>query len=401
MTLYAAVLLLGQVGADVQSTSPNVISNDQPVQYSDQTESPAAAELGQPAPLRPAVQSAPLRPALQARSEQTEQSASVQPSASVPLRPAVRATASDENSVRQLQPQRTQPPAEIKAGPVAAVAAAPNAQSLHIAATMMEELLVLDEPSSQTLRRVRLVEALSRIGDPSQQSSAIQAYWDLAQAVAVTRFSSDKVRLMSDVGTPASESDQVLLAEAFANAEAEEAAAKDALLAAQFNLLQATGMPSQDTLPWPADAPLVAAYRTRFETIFANQPAPLGLRQIHQSLPGKLNLIEKRVSAMSAAESAADTLIETFKRGGVPLTAVLASIERLDQSRRSFVNSVVDYNHQIAQYSVAVVGAGLGSETLVTTLIKTSNTNSSLVDIPGEVRQAGASTPARDGMQRR
>jgi hypothetical protein len=214
-------------------------------------------------------------------------------------------------------------------------------------------------------------------------------------AIATSRFAADKARVLGEVPSPAAETDRVLLDEALADAEAEEAAAQDTLLAAQYGLLRVTGMPLEDALPWPVDAPLVAPYRTQFATIFANQPAPLGLRQIHQSLPGKLSLIEKRVAAMSAAETATDTLLESYKRGGLPLVQLLSTVERLDRSRRAFVGAVVDYNHQIAEYSLAVVGSGVGSETLVATLIKVPATTSTLVELPRDVRQAGASAPAR------
>jgi hypothetical protein len=220
------------------------------------------------------------------------------------------------------------------------------------------------------------------MGDPSLKSAAIRAYWDLTQAIATERFSADKLRMLTEVNAPALDADRVLLAEAVADAEAEVSSAQDSLMTAQFTLLRVTGVNMQDALPWPADAPLVAPYRTQFTTIFANQPAPLSLRQIHQSLPGKLQLIEKRVAAMGAAENATDTLLENYKRTAVPLTQVLSSIERLDQSRRAFVNAIVDYNNQIAEYSLSVVGSGVGSETLVATLIKVPNANTGLVEVP-------------------
>jgi hypothetical protein len=275
-----------------------------------------------------------------------------------------------------------------------------NTHALQVASTMMEEILALDEQSQQGLRRIRLTDALLRVPDPASQSAVIRAYWELAHAIAAARYSADKVRLLGEVAPPASEIDRAALAESAAFADAEDTAAQDVVLAAQFALLRAAGLPYEDALPWPADAPLVAPYRTRFTTIFANQPAPLALRQIHLSLPGKLSLIEKRVTAMAAAESATDTLLESYKAGRTPLGELLPALERLDHSRRAFLNAVVDYNHQIAEYSLAVVGSGVGPETLVTTLIKTSSVNGKLTEIPRDVRQAVAPS-IRDGIQTR
>lgn len=373
MSLYVAVVLLGQVGNSAED-GPSPVNAAAPaaVRFADQDESPAAA-FRSAAPLRPDVQ-APARPALRT---------SVGDSATLNTVPAIRAQQSAEMAVP-------------------AVAAAPptgNSQELQVAATIMQEILVPDEQAQQSVRRVRLVETLSRLGEPGLQSAAIRAYWDLAQTIATARFAADKVRVLAEVAVPTDETDRVLLTEARADAEAEEAAAHDALLAAQYGLLRITSMPFEDVLPWPADAPLVAPYRTQFATIFANQSAPLSLRQIHQSLPGKLTLIEKRVSAMAAAENAADILLETYKRGGISLVQLLATIDRLERSRRAFLNAVVDYNYQIAEYSLAVVGSGIGSETLVATLIKISAANGSLVEIPRDVRQAGALAPVREGEQ--
>ncbi len=369
MSLYAAVILLGQVGNNMELAVPPATA-DQPaaVRFADQSESPAP----------------PFRP-----------------TAETPARPGVRTAAIDSASPSQLPAVRTEPAAAIAESQVTGTPPAANSQTLQVAATMMEEILVLDEQSQQNQRRVRLVEALSRISDPVLQSTAIRAYWELAQSIANSRYAADKMRVLSEVSPPAAETDRALLAEALAAAEAEEAAAQDALLSAQYGLLRVTGMSLEDALPWPADVPLIAPYRTQFSMIFANQPAPLSLRQIHQSLPGKLRLIEKRVSAMAAAESATDALLESYKGGRTPLVQLLPTIERLDRSRRAFLNAVVDYNHQIAEYSLAVVGSGVGPETLVATLIKIPAVNNSLVDIPRDVRQAGASTAARDGVQSR
>jgi hypothetical protein len=386
--LLTAILFAQVAGGDPADVPTDRFSSPAPVEFNPVEASPVpeAPPVQGVSPVQEAPQ-APSRPA-----SMPPASGGLRNSVSDTGVPASRPPLTPETSLPSVQaPSEWSVPAtEVTAAPGAA------AQNLHVAATMMEEILALEEPSDQKLRRVRLVEALARLGDRTQQSTAIRSYWDLAQAIAAARFAADKVRLLSEVTAPASEADQVLLAEALADAEAEEAAAQDQLLAAQFTLLRVTGLAAPDTLPWPADVPLVAPYRTQFTTIFAQQPAPLAIRQIHESLPGKLALIAKRVTAMAAAESAADTFLAGHQRGAVPLDQLLASVERLDRSRRTFVAAVVDYNHQIAEYSLNVVGTGVGSETFVATLIKTPTQASGLVDIPSGVRQAGATLPPRE-----
>jgi hypothetical protein len=366
MTLYVAMMLLGQVGNSGDTGTIPVDQLDPAViQAAGQEPSPPAT-FRSPAPFRP--------------------------QADAPLQPSARRT------VDTIQPAATirQPAATIAEPP--AEPAAP-AGSLQIGTSMIQQILKPDEPAPKNVRQVRLVETLTRIGaDPTRQASTIRAYWELAQAIASSRFSADKLRMVSEIAAPNADADRVLLAEAIADAEAEVAAAEDAVLAAQFGLLRASSLPFEDQLPWPADAPLIAPYRTQFASIFAHQPAPLGLLQIHLSLPGKLTLIEKRVAAMAAAETASDTLLAHYQQGAGSLVQLLAAIERLDRARRVFLTAVIDYNDQIARYSVAVVGSGVGSETLVATLIKLP---AATVEVPRVARQAGTATPTRQGLQTR
>ena len=317
------------------------------------------------------------------------------PQADEPRRPATRATIVDTRppaSLPALQSAPVTPAAEPKFDPPPTTTT--NSTTLQVAASMFEQMLALDAQSQQHVRRIQLVDALPRLGDPTQQLTAVRSYWDLARRIAHARYTSDKVRVLSEIAAPNVETDKALLEEALTAAEAEEAEAQDRLLAGQYELLKSTGLPADTILPWPADAPLVAQYRTQFETIFATRSAPLAVRQIHHSLPGKLLLIEKRVRAMAAAETATDSILEAYKDNRAPITHLLNSIERLEDARESFLSAVIDYNDHIAEYSLAVVGPAVGPETLVATLIRAPSANPSLVNIPGDVRQAIAAEPA-------
>jgi hypothetical protein len=152
-------------------------------------------------------------------------------------------------------------------------------------------------------------------------------------------------------------------------------------------------MPWDGLLPWPSDMPLISPYRTHFDVFYSQRPAPLTIRQIHQSLPHKLLLIEKRVAAVAATESAREATLESYKGGATSLTLLLQTVERTEQARRAFVAAVVDYNGRIAEYSLATVGPSLAPETLVSTLIRTAPTGSSLVSLPRDVRAASTAAP--------
>jgi hypothetical protein len=390
MSLLTAVLLLGQVGTAGQFQVPADSANVSDAVQVDETQP-------DPLPLRPRADS-PQPPSSRAvitddQPDNSYQAGGVRPAQFAEPKPTARLNA---GAPTPAAPSTTVPPASVSgAAPTANAAVPSNSSALQVAATMVAEILAVDEQSRQHVRQVALVEALSRLGDPALQSNAIRAYWHLARCIAQVRYSSDKVRVLSEVASPNADSDRALLEEALAASEAEEAAAQDAVLAAQYELLRVTGIPLETALPWPADAPLVAAYRTQFESIYANRPAPLAVRQIHHSLPGKLWIIEKRLAAMAAAEGASDAMLAAYKGNRATVSQLLGVIERLDQSRQLFFVAIVDYNHQIAEYSLAAVGAGVRPETLVTTLIKSPITNSALVNIPRDVQPAAAAEAVR------
>jgi hypothetical protein len=388
MKLFAAILVLGQVGTPGEIGAPPATNGIPANVRLDDT-----AEI--PQPMRPTVPG-PARPSEVAPVE-------TQPQQSVPgvLRerptgefpPSAPSSAPSAATLLPAEPVAERFPSASPATSTPTAASAPDIQAWQIASSMLEQILMMDDQPATPLRRVRLIETLSRQGDPSLSSVAIREYWDLVQAIAAARYSADKVRLLTDVARPATEGDQALLAESLATAEAEEAAANDRLLASQYELLRVTGLSLDGGLPWPADVPHVAPYRTQFTTIFANRQAPLGVQQIHHRLPGKLTLIEKRLAAMSAAENAVDALSVAYQSGRAQLVPVIGSIERLDRSRREFLASVVDYNQQIADYALSVVGPNVGPETLVATLIKVTPASGPLVNVAPEIRQAAASEP--------
>lgn len=403
MSLCVALLLLGQVGNGAEppassfnpapTTAPSATFSPAPLTVDSSSEGPPSEGSAHEAPPNDSFRGvrAPHAgegsPASQTRLPPRSSRGRMAASPAAP--PATLRAPVAAEPVTNLEPQ-------VHAAPASGNSGTGSSQALQVAATMMEEILVLGEPSQHNARPVRLVEALSRLSDPGLQSIAIRSYWELAQSIANARYAGDKVRLLSELPAPGSDDERAVLEEARASADAEEAAMQDAVLAAQYGLLRVTGLPIEDTLPWPADAPLVSSYRTQFETIFANRVAPLPVRQIHHRLPGKLWVIEKRVSAVAAAETAMDAMLESYKGSHASLGQVLLAMERLDYSRQAFLAAIVDYNQQIAEYALAVVGSAVGPETLVTTLIKSVPGNGALVTIPPrEVRQAAAASRAQ------
>jgi hypothetical protein len=362
MNAFLAVILLGQVGGET-SISDSFRDNfsKQPPAVIEPREDEIAAS---PPADEPAVIRQPTRAVLTADS----------PPARSRLSQAIAGSATPRAVA-----QPTQQPANTEA---------------QYATTLLGNLLTLDEESQSKYRKTKLVEAVSRSMDVQAQALAIGAYWDLAMHIGRLRFAQDKVALLTSLPGQNDPVERALLDSAVATALANEAAAHDELMAAQYRLVRTSGISAEGTLPWPADMPLVSAYRTNYETFFAQRPAPLEIRHIHQSLPGKLRLIERCVTAVSAAENAKDALLQNYSQGQgrTSVTPLLESTERLEKARHAFLAAVVDYNDRIAEYSLAAVGPSIGPETLVTTLIKAPASATNMASVPRDVRQATIET---------
>lgn len=367
MNLFVAVVLLGQVSASGEF-SPRLGEFSPRISIADQ--SAPSQEAAEP-PAQPSAQ------------------LSVPSSASAPSPQALAEPAPAVN----VAPSLGSAPAADTPRALSGSTAAVSNENTSYAAALLENILAFDEQSQTSTRRVRLVDVVSRTADSQAQAVAIGAYWELALAIGRFRYAQEKVQLLLTVPAANDDADRALVESAIATAEAHEVAAQDELLAAQYRLIRAGGLSQDGMLPWPSDLPLVGAYRTNFESFFAQRAAPVEIRHIHHSLPGKLRLIHKSVAAVAAAETAADAMLENYKQGRCSAALLLQTIDSLERSQYAFLGAVVDYNERIAEYSLAAVGGGVAPETLVSTLIKVPSANSVLATIPQDVRQVNAVTP--------
>jgi hypothetical protein len=361
MNAFLALILLGQTGGDL-SISDSVAA-DRFV-----TQPPAAVDTS------------------------VEDGSALPPLEPTPApRPASRTMLTADSPANRPRPSQAFGTGATQRGVIQATIPAVS-QETQYATTILENMLTLDEEAQTKVRKVKLVEAVSQSMDVQNQAIAIGAYWDLAMHIGRLRFAQDKVAVLSTVQAPNDPAERANLDAAFASAEVNEATAQDQLLAAQYRLVRTATIAAGEQLPWPTDIPLVGAYRTNYETFFAQRTAPLEIKHIHQSLPGKLKLIERCTAAVIKAETAMDATVANYKQGRSPLAALLESTERLERARNSFLTAVVDYNDRIAEYSLAAVGPSIGPETLVTTLIKAPSAATNMATIPRDVRQANVET---------
>lgn len=156
-------------------------------------------------------------------------------------------------------------------------------------------------------------------------------------------------------------------AQAAARASVELAAA--GAIRAQHELAEAALLGISSGPPLPADLPHVGAYRTGFDEVFALRGVLPRARLLHRILPVRRQTIEARAAAVQAAGDALQAVAEAYAARRADLPAVLAAADHWTSQRQAFVAAVCQYNHDIADYALAVAGPVVPSQSLISMLI--------------------------------
>ena len=242
------------------------------------------------------------------------------------------------------------------------------------AAALLGELLepfTADPGRALHERPLPLLEALERSGDRARRLWITQAYWKVGAAFATLRQATTGVERLELVAPGAAVQDRAVLDALVAEARSERAAAQAALVAAQQELVDLVRLPPGEPLPWPVDRPLVTAYQTHFESIFANRAATGRVRAINRSLPPRHEAIETRAAAVQAAAEAFATVEAEHAQGRLPIEAVATAAERLEAQERKFIDDVRVYNNEIAEYVMAVADFSVPDDRFAAMLIGT------------------------------
>ena len=243
------------------------------------------------------------------------------------------------------------------ASPPASTSTAAPAPEASEAATLLGELL---EPAARGQggpppdRPLPLLEALERSGDRTRRLWITQAYWKVAAACARLKQATAAVERLDLVAPGAAGHDRAVLDALAAEARSERAEAEASLVAAQQELVDLVRLPVGEPLPWPVDRPLVTAYQTHFDTIFAARAATGRVRAIHRMLPSRHEALEARAAAVRAAAEAFTLAEVEHAKGNLPIEAVAAAQARLVGQERAFIDDVQIYNNEIAEYVMAV-----------------------------------------------
>ena len=218
-----------------------------------------------------------------------------------------------------------------------------------ISSTAMDE--IPGEPLS-------LLAALSNVRGQSERIGVVHAYWRSTLALAKYGVALDENRQLTELNSGT----------ALATSDSTVETARLAAIGAQRRLARTARLP-KSIWPMPSDRPHVRAYKTRFEEIFSSS-VPMGLlRLIDRKLPLRLRVIDVRASTVLAAEDSLIALTDSYRAKETDLTSVTAAVKELARHRRAYLEAVCDYNHEIADYTLNVVGQDITGRQLVATLI--------------------------------
>ena len=225
---------------------------------------------------------------------------------------------------------------------------------------------------------MRLVDVLGRARDPRVRLSAIDAYWgvSLAWISAHWQWSDhDCVARMEAMSPAADDKTQQLAREAkfrarLASTLADWKQSEVDLTEAQQRLASLIRMTPNEPLPLAADLPHLGAYKTRFETLYASQPAPERSLMIHRTLPLRERELRTRADAVDAARQALEAAEAGFHEGTITLETVFSCLDDQRSERQALLTVVHRYNVDIAEYALATPVPAADDQILVARLIK-------------------------------
>ncbi len=244
------------------------------------------------------------------------------------------------------------------------------------AGVLLGDALAPQQHAQLSGRWLSLSDALGSAGDRAAQRSLVEAYWKLTAALARRHYRQADERFFAELASryaapagggtgrartlpppPLSPADRAALDAAMALARAMLRDSDLELVEAQHALSQAMTAPLPEPL-LPTDRPHCGVYYTRYELIYANDPAPARATLLHYTLPGVLQAIDARAKAIVAVADAAAAAEEAVFASTEDLAFLVSLRERLTRERLALVDEVERYNRQIAEYVALVAVPG-------------------------------------------
>ncbi len=221
--------------------------------------------------------------------------------------------------------------------------------------------------TSDDARWVSLSQVLSRCQE-SERVVVTQAYWRLSRACSEHRWALDEQKRLEQIVANRNSIESPMLATARGSAAAR-------VTESEIEVTNAWSALARTISSWdsagnyrPADKPLVGPYHTYYNQIFASRPNA-NAWQIDRAMPLRLKAINDRASTVHSATSAIYYAEQAHAKGEADLQTVLACHDDLRIQRRNFLEAVLQYNLDVAEYAAAAAPAGTSSEKFASMLI--------------------------------
>jgi hypothetical protein len=258
-------------------------------------------------------------------------------------------------------------PPTISAPPANASAVDPSAQAAaHAAADLWKSSL--DPKYGEGLVQLRYY--LQQTPEP-QRAAVTQGYWRLIRSVANYGWALDEQKRLEQIVPGRNSADGPMLSAARAAAAARVTEA-DLDFGEALRALNSTGpqFPAMftDKRGLLFDTPLVGPYHTFYRQIFASRPNPRA-EQIDHTLPTRQKSINEWVATVHSTTSAVHYAEQAHAKGEVDMRTVLACHDALREQRRKFLDAVMLYNFEIAEYAALAAPAGTSADKFVGMLI--------------------------------
>jgi hypothetical protein len=237
---------------------------------------------------------------------------------------------------------------------------------------LLREALTPPELNSLAGKPVTLDELLASHESVSEKHATIlRVYWQLCSALARYHWAVEELHTLEQVIT-GRQVPFTVTAE-LAALRARVLQTKAAAVEAQHALAVFRVRPPGTELPLPVDRPVVAAYRTYYESLFANRtgdPAVRNAQRLNETMPLHLEAARALAEAVAEAEDLARPASNANAQNQLDLNSLIQAQRHLHSQREAFISEVQTYNQAIADYALLAVSPGSPAATLLPMLIK-------------------------------
>jgi hypothetical protein len=172
----------------------------------------------------------------------------------------------------------------------------------------------------------------------------------------------------------ANQLDQTLWTAAQSHAENQVARTESDLRDALEELQQFVPRSNDDIVIMPADMPLVGPYATRMETMETTRSFPAGLRRLSLSIARRHAMVESCGQTVQQCRMAVEQSLQGASRNAAPAGTALEAIRLHRSAYEAFLDSVVEYNRDIARYAAAFLPSVGSPQQFVAMLIPVAPT---------------------------